>query len=267
MRSIILDVSPDMAKEMLTHSPKNRLLKKRHITRMANDMKDGNFTFSPSPICFDVNGNLIDGHHRLHAVILADKTIKFLVVYDVQPDAVIDRGITRNVGDALYMRNIISKEMSTRQSIAVANRYLEILNGHNPSDTEMASFLNENEDYIATAIHVSACGTHHAICKRAPIQAAILGALLNGVNEDTLLAFTNIVNTGFSNDVSQSAAIVLRNHIITAKYWNSGATPSNELCALTEMAIRDYVLSVPRKRKYTTLQHIYIGGGKVVPTK
>ena len=85
-------ITPDMAKEWLEKNVKNRRLNMFRVDVLVKDMKDGKFTLSPSPICFDHDGYLIDGQHRLSACVLANVPIVSVVAYDVPSDVVIDRG-------------------------------------------------------------------------------------------------------------------------------------------------------------------------------
>lgn len=253
-------VTPDVARVMLTRNKNNRILKVKRVQRYSDDMKTGNWTLSTDPICFDKDGNLLNGQHRLNAVIQADVPVLMTVAYDVPNDAVIDKGLERNTGDALYMRGKISLRASRRDFVAVAKRYLEIMHIRTPSDSRVADFLNANEKDIEVAISISSVGKHNPLCKRAPVQTAILAAIKHGISQDTLLKFSQIVNTGFMEQENQTAAIVLRNYIIEKNL--RGATQSNDMCAFAQLAIRDFSDGIPRKQVYKKLGHIYIRSGE-----
>lgn len=66
------------------------------------DAKQG-YRAGPAFICFDWNGYLLDGQHRLHAQVASKTTQYWYVLRDVPPSTQhqIDTGITRTAGDAL----------------------------------------------------------------------------------------------------------------------------------------------------------------------
>lgn len=249
-------ISPDRARELLARNIRNRRLNSKRVKMYSDDIKNGNWTESPFPICIDSEGNLIDGQHRLTAVVESGIPTIMTVAYNVPQDAVIDKGLERSTGDALYMRGLINKNMSSGRAVAIVNRYMAINGKEIISDTEKATFINTNEDKIEKAISISKTGTHQAICDKASIQTAILGALQHGVSESELRRFATVVNTGFMEQPSESAAIILRNYIFQTPI--SGATASNEVCAVTQMAIKDFISKTPRRSKYRKKLHIYI---------
>lgn len=65
-------VTPEMAAEMLRHNVLNRRLNKTRVQTLISAIKNGTWTESPQPICFDKDGNLIDGQHRLEAIVRAE---------------------------------------------------------------------------------------------------------------------------------------------------------------------------------------------------
>jgi hypothetical protein len=71
------------------------------VDAYARDMAAGHWSLNGDPIRFDKDGNLIDGQHRLLAIIKANVPIKSFVVRDLGDDAFItlDSGIKRTMGD------------------------------------------------------------------------------------------------------------------------------------------------------------------------
>lgn len=96
-------VTPTMAQEWLAKSATNRPLNQRHIETLADAIRRDQWRFSGESIKFNTAGELIDGQHRLNAVIMANKSVYFLVVENVEEDAmaVIDTGRKRTSSDVL----------------------------------------------------------------------------------------------------------------------------------------------------------------------
>lgn len=99
-------VSPELAKRWLQRIPPNqRPLQLNRVASYASAMAEGRWIHMTSSIQFDVDGQCIDGQHRLHAVIKSMMTIGFIVTVGLPSTAinVIDRNKTRSVGDSLHM--------------------------------------------------------------------------------------------------------------------------------------------------------------------
>jgi len=111
-------ITPDMARDILAASAnfRNRPLMQKGIMRgveaYASAMKENKWDcLNGETIKFDVNGTLIDGWHRLNAVVLAGVPVSFLVVRGLPTKCfeTIDIGLTRKLSDMLYSSGIISK--------------------------------------------------------------------------------------------------------------------------------------------------------------
>lgn len=101
-------VTPDLAKYWLTKSTVNRKLNKASVLAFSEQMKIGNWRLSTQGIEFGISGRLLNGHHRLHAVIKADIPISFVVWKDVDDNLfdVFDTGVNRTAGDVLNMEGV-----------------------------------------------------------------------------------------------------------------------------------------------------------------
>lgn len=258
-------ITPNIARTMLENNSQNRNINKIRVKKYANDMKKGLWTENTDLICVNEQGVLKNGQHRLSAVIEADMSFKMNVAYDVPDDLVIDKGKTRSIADSLLMSGMIDSELATNKITAMANSYLSVSEKgkyKTMSDTLKGSFIRDNGELLLKVKELSKTGGNPngrgvALCTRAPVSAAIFGSLKAGVPEYKLIDFIIIVNTGFANSSSQSAAVVLRNYLIS----KCGKITGNEAVkavAFTEMAIRDFVNCIPRKKVYTKIEHPYI---------
>lgn len=101
----VTTITPDISAEWLGKNVKNRKRSDKTTAQYARDMKAGRWRLTGDPIRFDVNGNLIDGQHRLQACIDADVNFVSAVVYGLQPDDqdVLDSARSRTAADALQI--------------------------------------------------------------------------------------------------------------------------------------------------------------------
>lgn len=104
----VVSVNPQMAALWLQNNHDNyRKLDDRRVTLYAADMSQHNWALNGEAIIFSANGTLLDGQHRLHAVIRSGVAVLLLVVRGVETDAMhIDRGMSRSVSQWLRHRNI-----------------------------------------------------------------------------------------------------------------------------------------------------------------
>lgn len=80
-------ITPQKAQEYLAMNKNNRKLMSRVVDSYAQDLKDGKWIIGTSTICFDINGNLIDGQHRLSAIIKAGISVRMEVKRNLSEDA------------------------------------------------------------------------------------------------------------------------------------------------------------------------------------
>lgn len=102
----ILDVTPDMAREMIANNSRNRSVNNRLVDRIASSIVAGEWQFNAQPIQVAKDGTLLDGQHRLLACIKAGKSIQVLVVWNAEPASqeTMDMGKSRTVADILRLR-------------------------------------------------------------------------------------------------------------------------------------------------------------------
>jgi glutathione S-transferase len=83
----IESIDQDVAARYLAQNKGNRQLSTAHIEALARDIAQDRWMFNAQPICFATNGELLNGQHRLHAVILAGRAIEVPVVRNLDPAA------------------------------------------------------------------------------------------------------------------------------------------------------------------------------------
>lgn len=100
--------SPELAKKALDFhtDEKNRRHYERLSDRYAGAMERGEWQYNGESIKFTKEGKLIDGQHRLRAILKSNATIPLMVVLDLQPEAfhTIDTGRARSASDILAIR-------------------------------------------------------------------------------------------------------------------------------------------------------------------
>lgn len=105
-------ITPKKAQEYLNTSLGNRALRKSHVSWLTNMMLRDEFMLTHQGIAFNSNNNLVDGHHRLNAIVESGKTIEMLVIKNVDGAYdYIDQGAIRNNGDILNIDKRIAETL------------------------------------------------------------------------------------------------------------------------------------------------------------
>jgi hypothetical protein len=101
----IMTIRPSDATQWLRANRNNRPVRKRHVEFLASEILNGNWQVNGQAIVIAEDEQILDGQHRLFAIIEAGKPIKSMVVYGISPDAfkTIDTGAVRTGADALCL--------------------------------------------------------------------------------------------------------------------------------------------------------------------
>lgn len=158
--SLIANVTPSLAESLLNRNTKNRPLYNGMVTKMVNSMVDGEWLYDGTPIIFDQNGVLINGQHRLTALIKAKKTLTFKIEFGYLPStfSTIDTGRSRSGGDVLTIAGIkFPRETSTtanfifnftRNIISESSRKNRQERNTSLSNTQLINFVQSNNQIV-----------------------------------------------------------------------------------------------------------------------
>ncbi|MFC4607129.1 hypothetical protein [Streptomyces maoxianensis] len=105
MRMEVLHVSPELAADWLTHNTSNRPLSKGTVQQLAAQIQRGEWQLTHQGIAFDEDEVLIDGQHRLAAIVKAGIAVPLTVTHGVPRTAftVMDTGRKRTGRDTLAL--------------------------------------------------------------------------------------------------------------------------------------------------------------------
>lgn len=109
MQTMIMSVSPAMAREWLANNVvNNRKVNKHIVSSYASDMLAGRWRLTHQGLALSVDGRLIDGQHRLTAILQAGVPIEMMVTYGVPHTAFdrVDLGKSRTTNDVIKINNL-----------------------------------------------------------------------------------------------------------------------------------------------------------------
>jgi hypothetical protein len=103
MRFELVKVTPEMAAKFLLKNDGNRKLREQHAAGLARAIENGKYQLTHQAAAVTKKGRLIDGQHRMRAIIMAGKPVEMFIAYDVPDDtfAVLDAGMPRKMHERL----------------------------------------------------------------------------------------------------------------------------------------------------------------------
>jgi len=101
MQTSVLRITPAKAKLYLAQNKGNRPLQKHHVKFLVSEILHGNWKCNGESIKIGKNKQIIDGQHRLSAIVEANKSIQTVVMTGLDPEVfdTIDTGKNRSPGD------------------------------------------------------------------------------------------------------------------------------------------------------------------------
>ena len=108
--SKVIEVTPRMCETWLDKNINNRPLNQRHVNLLTRTMLQGDWDLNGESLKFDVDGNILDGQHRMWACIESDTPFKTMVIYNLERITfdTIDTGRNRNAPDVLSMNGEVN---------------------------------------------------------------------------------------------------------------------------------------------------------------
>lgn len=103
-------ITPELAKEYLIKTKLNRRLSENNVNALFIQMKQGNWMQTADCIKFGTDGSLLDGQHRLSAIVKLGEPVKMMVAEGLNPEvfSVLDTGKSRSAADVLSASNFKS---------------------------------------------------------------------------------------------------------------------------------------------------------------
>ncbi|SDJ22497.1 hypothetical protein SAMN05192558_109293 [Actinokineospora alba] len=235
----VIEVSPSMAKAWLKKMAPNRSISRKRVKHLANLMKMERFKLNGETIKFDEEGWLIDGQHRLAAIVFADIPVVMYVAHNVPRSAIvsIDMGRSRSLTDQLRVaynyRNpgdlgtIVRMILEWNETGWISQKSFRQVD-----PDEVHDYIRSNPDVIELPRVATGLGGDlvTAIMKRN--QCGFLMWLLSRVDADDAKRFmNNLVNS--VADYENDPCVLLRKHLLKLRNDRYGDVKRNIVLGLT----------------------------------
>lgn len=158
----IVNFSPVQAARILdTINDGNRKVATSRVEQYKRDMINGSWRFNGDMIRIDENGVLIDGQHRLSAVVRSGMSFEFLVVKGIRSESkhTIDTGKARTGGDALSIQagvefadsHVINGALSAYVKYKRSG-YSDSGSGHRLTNTEVLATYESHKELVDSSL-------------------------------------------------------------------------------------------------------------------
>jgi hypothetical protein len=162
-------VTPEVAQAYLESMRVNRPLSTANLKKIQVDMKEGRWHEDGGPLRFDKQGAMIDGQHRMWAIVETEMTFNFLVIrgVDFAAMATMDTGKSRSVSDIIGLYDPMAKDLTNLAACTtIAYRWEAGIRGTSLrnfalSNDEVLVFYDENKLALGEAARIGKKVSRH----------------------------------------------------------------------------------------------------------
>lgn len=232
-------ITPVMANALLNGMRRNRQCRLMRVEQIATAMRTGSYNgLNGETVVIDEDGCLIDGQHRMKAIIAANMPVKMLVARGVSAAAqdTIDQGLARTSGDVLGMHGHTAGHV-----LAAAARWLWIYENDWPGGlrsrgaakvtTPLVLKIVKQHPQLEIAVS-DVCGKYNKAARLMTVSIAAFTRLAtDGVSSHDSDEFFDVLNSGEGS--ARTKAVRLLRDKLFARTSKAGRLVGQEIVALT----------------------------------
>jgi len=239
-------INPEVAAKYLDSFKGNRAIRQTHVNYLASQMSAGLWKSTHQGIAFNAGNELVDGHHRMWAVVMSGTEINTMVTRGLAEDdvAFLDVGLVRDTKDAAHYDGVevdpivwpVAKILVRGVTLASPKVPFPVVNGW----------------YQHYKAGIDAAAEYRANCqpmrqKMNSVMTAALARAFYDMERPLLDRFINTLKTGQAENKADMAAVVLRDAWLTGRV---GKAQSSEAYFKMTAALRAF----KERRSIKTLQ-------------
>jgi hypothetical protein len=259
-------ITPERARSLLDRTDElgftNRSIRRGRVEKLAHAITLGQWKLTHQPLAITPDGAVMDGQHRLHAIVAAGQAVDMLVVRDADPETfgVVDTGAARTTADSLKIAGYVDVNhlSATVRGYIVYDQLIGTTGNYRTSmsvvtTADVLTFLDDPDQREAArgAVQVGrmvAGGlARHGLGTALGMSALVVRLRKTDLGDTSVAEFYARLNDGVSL-AADSPILALRRWFMSDTGY---ARISNEArravaCANTIKALNDYALGKPR---------------------
>ena len=205
--TFMMVITPEDAKQLLERNNNNRKLSRDIVRKYAKSMSDGKWEPNADMIAFNEEGCLVNGQHRLFAIVESGKSIDCFIgcniPFSIQQDRLYKRTIAQNIFIAHDRYGFNNPYFWDHRLVEMCSFILNHMR-LNGKDTEtVVSFMKENQDALENFANVMLNKRYPKMSKSginsSSFLAATFCAYLNNVDLEFLSNCRDALATGQFN--------------------------------------------------------------------
>lgn len=165
-------VTPQLAEEILANNwEHNRGMRRHRVPRIEHDMRCNKWLKTGDPIRVDKFGTLIDGQHRLQAIVNTGITVEMAITIVGKDDYVaIDQSMPRRSSDVLRAEGVTNPLLASAVAMAMVRRGRDGSASGTWSHARISEYYRRNSDAIEWTIQMFGM----SIYRRADMLGAVV---------------------------------------------------------------------------------------------
>lgn len=256
--NVVMQVTPSMAARWLEGNTHSRRLSQGHVERLAREMKSGRWKLTHQGIAFSTRGVLLDGQHRLWAIIMADAPVPLRVFFNEPADVVedIDGGLARGTADRINLGDRFGREIGKKHLATLRCLVRGLWPPRRLAFGEEIDLLGRHLAAIEFALAnlsltVRARGVSTAITR------AVVARAWYSVNHGRLSHFCSVLRGGLATGPADEAIILLRDFLVRSEDGRSDLAAIREQYGKIERALKAHLDGEPLSRLYATVTELF----------
>lgn len=236
-------VTPEMATKWLEEgNVHNRSVRQSVVERYARDMANGDWMLTHEGIAFDNNGVLIDGQHRLWAVIESKTPTSFMVARGAETatQAVIDGSLPRTMVDTMKLafgREVSANALSVAKALGTGK-----VKNTTMTRQEIARAYDDHREAIDFAMKVF---TRKISGITTVPMYTVMARAFYSQDREKLTRFAEILTSGIVDpkDGGESSVLILRNWLLEKRPMRgtTAMAPSKAVYGKAERALEAFL--------------------------
>jgi hypothetical protein len=267
-------ITPEIAMRYLeTNVGHQRNVTMTHALHLRQQMEKGQWMMTGEPIVFDDNGQLMDGQHRLRALVASGMTIEFVVTRGIPSESfvAINRGKSRSNGNVMAIHGVsnsaasascVASVLNYRRALAVettdkdGKKKRGSLNTYiRPSSFEIVQEYDRNPERYTQAVKIT-YNTKKLIAPSICSTVSALAMIDAGHSFDLVYAFWSDFSSGAGLERG-NPVLAFRNKVNE----NAGSKYKIPMATMMMMAVRSWNAYV----KCESIKILRVDGSNVIP--
>ena len=193
LNACIMVIDSDMAKEFLKSNNSNREIDMSLVAKYAKDMSAGNFTLNPDAIAFDQDGNLVNGQHRLAAIVRSGVPTACVVIFNFPVTRTDFLNFDCGKNRAIRVRIGLAGYEVPYYAVDIAGAYLRVKYRDAYNSVPMRlDFINANHDVMDWAVKTGSVSGNSSSRIPSIFMVALIDAKLAGLSDEIIQAFARV---------------------------------------------------------------------------